>query len=93
MNKQEKILKTIAQLTEFKTNGTLDAMLADETIAALKDKLTKQETHTASVTGDGAIAQGTGAKAVGSGGILIQAGLPGDSTVDAPPPSDKPKGK
>ncbi len=38
-------------------------------------------TYTAKLKGDGAIAQGTGAKAVGAGGIMIEGGVSGSNIV------------
>lgn len=42
---------------------------------------TSGESYNATLTGNGAIAQGTGAKAVGAGGVLIEGDVKGDITT------------
>lgn len=65
----QKIKENIRQLEDLKSKGLLKAELADVSIAALKEKL---PSSSAKLEGDGAIAQGAGAKAVGKDGILIE---------------------
>jgi hypothetical protein len=65
-------------------------MAEDEIFATELSKLLEAagDTYKASLTGDGAIAQGTGAKAVGKGGVMIGGDVTGnintgsDSSVD-----------
>ena len=65
-DEREKIEANIQKLEELKAAGSMPADLADASIAALKKELA---TYTAQLEGDGAIAQGDGAKSVGKGGI------------------------
>jgi len=65
----QKIKKDIRRLEEMKANGSMPADLADVSISALEKQLAA---YSAKPEGDGAIAQGTGAKAVGKDGILIE---------------------
>lgn len=59
----------IRKLEELKAGGMMPADLADRLIAELRQK---QESYTADINGDGAIAQGTNAKAVGKDGTLVE---------------------
>ena len=56
------------------------AMTEDETFATELGKLLEAagDTYKASLTGDGAIAQGAGAKAVGAGGVMIGGNVDGN---------------
>lgn len=57
----------------------------DETFAQQLQKLVDEAqqvtTYSATLDGDGAIAQGTGAKAVGKGGILIEGDVSGSNVI------------
>ena len=64
-----KIAEDIRQLEALKGQGIMPAELADSSIAALNEKLAAYQ---ARLEGDGAIAQGTGARAVAKDGILIE---------------------
>lgn len=64
----QKIEETIRNLQSLKEQGLLPADQADASIAALKNQLA---TYHAALNGDGAIAQGQNAKAVGKDGVLI----------------------
>ena len=63
-----KIEENIRQLEQMKASGVMPPELADASIAALREKLA---TYSAENEGDGAIAQGTNAKAVGKGGVMV----------------------
>lgn len=71
----KKLEDAIRSLEELKAKGLLPAEQADASISALKNQLT---IHQAELDGDGAIAQGPGAKAVGKGGILIDGNFQGN---------------
>ncbi len=64
-----KIEETIRNLQKLKEQGVLPAEQADTSIAALKHQLAS---YSAKLEGDGGLAQGAGAKAVGRDGILIE---------------------
>ena len=64
-----KIEETIRNLQKLKEQGVLPAEQADTSIAALKHQLAS---YSAQLEGDGGLAQGAGAKAVGRDGILIE---------------------
>ncbi len=71
----ERINENILHLVAAKASGAIPAAVADASIAALKKE---RATHEAQLTGDGAVAQGDGAKAVGKNGILIEGSFQGN---------------
>jgi len=71
----KKLEDAIRSMEELKAKGLLPAEQADASISLLKNQLA---THQAELDGDGAIAQGPGAKAVGKGGILIDGNFQGN---------------
>lgn len=60
----------------FKADPGLESDV--RTLLAEVAKLQPKATYTATLIGDGAIAQGKGAKAVGKGGVIIEGGVHGD---------------
>jgi len=72
-DERKKFEETIKSLEDLKAKGLMPAEQADASIAALKAKLAN---YSASLDGDGGIAQGAGSTAIGKGGI----GAEGDVT-------------
>ena len=73
---RQKIEETIQKLEAAKASSALDTIVADASIAALKDKLAAF----ASLEGDGAIAQGENAKAAGQDAVLVGRDVSGNLT-------------
>lgn len=76
----KKLEDAIRSMEELKANGLLPAEQADASISLLKNQLA---THQAELDGDGAVAQGTGAKAVGQDGVLIEGDVSGNLLIGA----------
>lgn len=76
----KKLEDAIRSMEELKAKGLLPAEQADASISLLKNQLA---THQAKLDGDGAIAQGPGAKAVGKDGVLIEGGVNGNLLIGA----------
>lgn len=76
----KKLEDAIRSMEELKAKGLLPAEQADASISALKNQLA---THQAELDGNGAIAQGPGAKAVGQDGVLIEGGVNGNLLIGA----------
>ncbi|MDX9993271.1 MAG: SUMF1/EgtB/PvdO family nonheme iron enzyme [Anaerolineales bacterium] len=74
-DQREKIEENIRQLEAAKASGALPASVADASIAALREKLA---TYSAENEGNGAIAQGQDAFAVGQNGIGVEGSVGGD---------------
>lgn len=81
--KIEELQENIRQLEAAKESGALPVSAADAGIAALRKDL---KTYQVELEGDGAIAQGDGAKAVGKNGILIEGSV---YLGDAPEDTEK----
>jgi len=71
----KKLEDAIRSMEELKAKGLMPAEQADASISVLKNQLA---THQAELDGDGAIALGHGAKAVGKGGLLIEGSFQGN---------------
>ena len=84
-NEREKIEESIRQLEAANASGTLSASVVEASIAALKAQLV---TFDAKLEGDGAIAQGTNAKAVGKGGVLVEGDFTGNIYQGEDPAED-----
>jgi len=71
------------------------AMTEDESFATELSKLLEAagDTYKASLTGDGAIAQGAGAKAVGKGGVMVDGDVSGNIVTGDRNKSDTDKKK
>ena len=70
-----KIEDTIRSLESLKEQGLLPVEEAEASIAALQDQVIKLA---AKLDGDGAIAQGAAAKAVGQKGVMVEGNMTGD---------------
>jgi hypothetical protein len=87
-NERAKMNDDIRKLEELKASGMIPADLADQLIAELRQK---QETYAADLEGDGAIAQGDNAFAVGAGGVGSRAIMcMAIWTINPPPPGASP---
>ena len=76
----KKLEDAIRSMEGLKAKGLLPAEQADASISVLKNQLA---THQAELDGDGAVAQGTGAKAVGQDGVLIEGDVSGNLLIGA----------
>lgn len=81
-----KIQDDITRLEKLKQDEVMPADLADASIAALQKQLALYQ---AQLEGDGSIAQGDNAKAVGKGSILIEGGFQGNVYVGEQPEDDE----
>jgi formylglycine-generating enzyme required for sulfatase activity len=85
-DEREKLEENIRKLEAAKASGVLDASVADASIAALREKLA---TYSADLNGDGAIAQGPNAKAVGAGGVMVGDNFQGNIYMGEDPAEDE----
>jgi formylglycine-generating enzyme required for sulfatase activity len=74
----KKIEDSIRQLESMKLDGSLPVDLANTSIQSLKAKLAS---FNAQLKGSGALAQGTGSKAVGQQGVLVDGGFNGSLMI------------
>lgn len=70
-----KLEDAIRCMEDLKAKGLLPAEQAEASMTALKNQLANYQ---AELAGDGSIAQGSGAKAVGKGGVLIEGNFQGN---------------
>ena len=84
-DEREKLEENIRQLEQLKANGAMPAALADASIAMWQEKLVAS----ANLEGDGAIAQGAGAVAVGKQGVYIGGSFQGNIYQGEDPAEDE----